>query len=178
MKNPRSIADPPFRLRQESAGPRRRSERQFGGLRTLEAWPTGQGDYFLAGRDTYPIKDRIAAAGGRWDHGARRWFVSKEQAQRLGATILVRVLRAPACCEKHVQPGDTIGGEFLPVPPERGIPAYATYAEVLAGKMKVPFCPYCDSHCLELVAIRDVLDTADLPELPEAKWLPTSEVPF
>lgn len=167
MKNPRSIADPPFRLRQESAGCRLRSERQFGGLRTLEAWPTGQGDYFLAGRDTYPIKDRIAAAGGRWDHGARRWFVSKEQAQRLGATILVRVLRAPACCEREI-----------PDPTGQGVPAFATYAEVLAGRLVVPSCTLCDSVLRELVAIRDVLDTADLPELPEAKWLPTSEVPF
>ncbi len=91
----------------------------------------------------------------------------KEQALKLGATILVRVLRAPACCEKHIKPGDTIGNELLAVPPERGIPARATYAELLSGKMKVLFCPYCDSHISEVVTIRDVVDPAELPELPE-----------
>ncbi len=158
----RIFAEPPFRLRQESTRRVVPTKRHAGGS-PLEAWPTGQGDYFLAGRDTYPIRDRIHAAGGKWDSRSRRWYVNKAQALALGATVLVRVLRAPACCERHMEA------------PERGVAAFATQAELLAERMVVRFCPMCDSHIHEPVAIRDVVDAEDLPELPSKRVKPPWE---
>jgi hypothetical protein len=151
----RSASQPPFKLRQE------RADLAPMPIQKLEAYPTGQGDYWLGGRRTYPIRERIQNAGGQWDNIARRWTVSKEQALVLGAVIYVRVLRAPACCERHMEPAN----ELLR-PPDRGIPAVASQREVSEGRMIVRFCPHCDSHIQEPVAIRDVLDMLDVPELP------------
>lgn len=163
MNDSRSLAGPPFRLCQESTSRRRQPSGHGGQERGLEAWPTGQGDYALRGRDTYPIKDQIHAAGGRWDAQAKTWYVTKDQALALGATILVRVLRAPACCERQMDS------------PARGIAALATYGETLTGRMIVRFCPFCDSHLHEPVAIRDVIDTEELPELQAACTRPPWE---
>jgi hypothetical protein len=149
MRKPRSAPEAPFRLRQESCS---RSSAARG---TLEAWPTGQGDYFLAGRDTYPFRARISAVGGRWDNEARKWFVTREQATRLGAAVLCRVIRAPACCEKHL---DAL---------RAGVEALATRAEVMSERMTVRFCPLCDSVIYEVVAIRDILDPEEIPPPPE-----------
>lgn len=157
-----AFAEPPFRLRQESTRRVVPTKRPLVAS-PLEAWPTGQGDYFLAGRDTWPIKDRIHAAGGKWDSQTRRWYVTKAQALALGATVLVRVLRAPACCERHIEA------------PLRGVAALATQAELLAERMVAKFCPLCDSHIHEPVAIRDVVDAGDLDELPSAPVKPPWE---
>ncbi len=159
----RVFAELPFRLRQESTRRMVSVAKRHAGGSPLEAWPTGQGDYVLTGRDTYPIRDRIHSAGGQWDSQTRRWYVSKDQALALGATVLVRVLRGPACCERHMDA------------PERGVAALATQRELLDGRMVVKFCPMCDSHIHEVVAIRDVVDAVDLPELPSARVKPPWE---
>lgn len=144
MRN-QGIKEPPFRLRQERAS--RIRERPV-----LEAWPSGQGDYYLAGRNTYPIRESIKAVSGRWDDSVQKWFVTKEQARKLGALVLCRVLRAPCCCERLNDP-------------EIGVEAMASEAEVAAGRMTVPHCPHCGSFVRETVAIRDLLDLEGLPEL-------------
>ncbi len=159
MRNSRSTVDPPFRLCQETVSTPRKPFRQAGGS-ALVARPTGQGDYALEGRDTYPIKDRIHAAGGRWDSRARKWFVTRDQARELSAAILVRVLRGPACCEKQMGI------------PERGVADLASMEETLVGRMTVRLCSHCDSHIREIVGIRDVLDVDELPELPPSEREP------
>jgi hypothetical protein len=159
MKNERSIADPPFRLKQESARSKKRAAKPIRWSGVLQAWPTGQGDYFLTGRDTFLIKDRIYAAGGRWDGGAKKWFVSREQAKKLGAAVLVRVLRAPVCCEKAT---DTM--EVL-----------ATEQEVVDGRMRVPTCTRCDLPLQWSAPIVDIMDLNDLPDLPPVASKPPWE---
>lgn len=156
MSNSRSTSDPPFRLRQESV--RKGEHAPIATPAVLEAWPTGQGDYFLAGRDTYPIRGSISSVGARWDSQAKKWFVTRDQAVALGATILVRVLRAPVCCEKAA---------------EGSVESLATMGEVLAERMTVLGCTYCQSHLREVVAIRDVLDEIEIPEpvVPRRKGL-------
>jgi hypothetical protein len=99
---------------------------------TIEAYPSSMGDFYLVGKDTYRVRDRIREAGGHWDHRAKLWFVSREAAVAVGARVMNRVRRGPVCCERKlgIASVDTL----------------ATDAEVAAGKMTVTFCPHCDGR--------------------------------
>lgn len=56
-------------------------------MNRIEAFPLADGNYALIG-NTYPIKDRIKQAGGRWDHDHGYWILSKETAKQF-APLLV-----------------------------------------------------------------------------------------
>lgn len=107
----------------------------------IEAYPSAMGDYYLVGKDTYAIRKAILKAGGRWDHKAKLWFVTRKAADSLGVKVLNRVRRGPVCCEKAlgIASVDTL----------------ATDAEVAAGRMTVTFCQHCDSR-IRLVAKLEV----------------------
>lgn len=111
---------------------------------SIKAWPAGNGEFYIGGSGTFASKEKIMAAGGRWDAARKRWFVTRDQAKSLKVPIMVHVRRALVCCEESQDGISTLGA--------------ATEDDVAAGKMRVRFCIFCDSH---IDATADIIGLAE-----------------
>jgi hypothetical protein len=110
----------------------------------LQAWPQKSGDYLLIDGNTYYLREKIKAAGGRWDATRKHWTVTREEAVSLGAEIIVHVMRGPVCCEVNM------GIESVRSP--------ATESEVERGETRVVFCQHCDSRLDRMARILALVD--------------------
>ena len=74
--------------------------RVYHSLNKVNAYKIDDNSYALRG-ETYHIKEKIKEHGGRWDGEKKRWVVSRECVDAIGALRRVRVQVAAHCHEEE-----------------------------------------------------------------------------
>ena len=97
----------------------------------LFAYPIIGDEYMIKAQrssDTWLIKEKIKACGGKWDDDRKRWIIPEDAIQKLGITKMIRVKYEAHCHES--------AGE-----------CYAPEYDVERGYMRMG-CGYCDTYTI------------------------------
>lgn len=105
----------------------------------MQAWKDKDGRYTLideglSSHETYQVRAKIKALGGRWYPGLRHWTVPAEALDILKADRVYGVVCAPSCCEPAMF-------------------RYVSAREVEVGRVDLTLCSRCDSRSYQATII-------------------------